>query len=164
MAKDIEKKIAYDFYVNKKSTAEYAAEKAKVTPKTVGAWINKFGWKEQRNARANSTRERLDRINQVTDDMAEQRLRLFKEIKEAKEVGDQKLAASLQKEAVQIDDAIAKWNKRVENLEKEGRVSLTVYLEVMDRIFNSLQVYNADLFMKTLDFQEEHLNDISLKL
>ena len=164
MAKDKERKTAYDYYVKLGLNAKDIAAKGLATEKTIGNWINKYGWKEQRNAKTNSTRERLDRINQVTDRITKQRINLFQEIEEAKEAGDQNLAAKLQKEAVQIDDAISKWNKRVENLEKEGRISLTVYLEIMDRIFNALQVHSPELFLKTLDFQEEHLNDISLKL
>lgn len=164
MAKDKERKIAQDYYVTQGLNAKQIAEKGLATEKTVGHWINKYGWKKLRDAKQNSTENRLDRINQVTDNLADQRLRLFQEIEEAKGSGDQKLAESLQKEAVQIDDAIAKWNKRAENVDKENRISLAVYIEVMEDIFNHLQLHNAELFLKTIEFQEEHLNNISLKL
>lgn len=164
MAKDKERKIAQDYYVTQGLNAKQIAEKGLATEKTIGNWVNKYGWKKLRDAKQNSTGNRLDRINQVTDNLADQRLKLFQEIEDAKEAGDQKLAASLQKEAVQIDDSISKWNKRAENVDKENRISLAVYIEVMEDIFNHLQLHNAELFLKTIEFQEEHLNNISLKL
>lgn len=164
MAKDKERQIAQDYFVNQGLSAKQIADKGLATEKTIGKWIIKYGWKKLRDAKMNSTSNRLDRINEVTDQLAEQRLQLFKEIEEAKEKGDQKLAMSLQQQAVQIDDSISKWNKRAENVDKENRISLSVYLEVMEDIFNHLQMHNSELFLKTIDFQEEHINTISNRL
>ena len=164
MAKDKERQIAQDYFVNQGLSAKQIADKGLATEKTIGKWIVKYGWKKLRDAKMNSTSNRLDRINEVTDQLAEQRLQLFKEIEEAKEKGDQKLAMDLQRQAVQIDDSISKWNKRAENVDKENRISLSVYLEVMEDIFNHLQMHNSELFLKTIDFQEEHINTISNRL
>lgn len=164
MAKDKERQIAQDYFVNQGLSAKQIADKGLATEKTIGKWIIKYGWKKLRDAKMNSTSNRLDRINEVTDQLAEQRLQLFKEIEEAKEKGDQKLAMDLQRQAVQIDDSISKWNKRAENVDKENRISLSVYLEVMEDIFNHLQMHNSELFLKTIDFQEEHINTISNRL
>lgn len=164
MAKDKERQIAQDYFVNQGLSAKQIADKGLATEKTIGKWILKYGWKKLRDAKMNSTSNRLDRINEVTDQLAEQRLQLFKEIEEAKEKGDQKLAMDLQRQAVQIDDSISKWNKRAENVDKENRISLSVYLEVMEDIFNHLQMHNSELFLKTIDFQEEHINTISNRL
>ncbi|RLZ08591.1 DUF1804 family protein [Faecalibacter macacae] len=164
MAKDKERQIAQDYFVNQGLSAKQIAEKGLATEKTIGNWIKKGNWKKLRDAKMNSTSNRLDRINEVTDQLAEQRLQLFKEIEEAKEKGDQKLAMDLQRQAVQIDDSISKWNKRAENVDKENRISLSVYLEVMEDIFNHLQMHNSELFLKTIDFQEEHINTISNRL
>jgi len=70
----------------------------------------------------------------------------------------------LRKQAAAIDDAIAKWNKRIENLHKEGKITLSIYMEVMERIFEALRLSNEPLYMQTLDFQENHLEDVAAKL
>ena len=37
-------------------------------------------------------------------------------------------------------------------------------MEVMERIFEALRLYNEPLYMQTLDFQENHLEDVAAKL
>lgn len=75
MAKDKERKIAQDYYVTQGLNAKQIAEKGLATEKTIGNWVNKYGWKKLRDAKQNSTGNRLDRINQVTDNLADQRLK-----------------------------------------------------------------------------------------
>lgn len=164
MAKKKEQEIAKEFYVNQGLTAKAIADKGLASEKTIGNWVNKYGWKKLRDAKQNSTGLRADRIGQVIETLTEQRLNLFTAISDAKIEKDNDTLAALQKEAVGIDDAISKWNKALENLNKENRISLAVYLEVMEDIFKNMQQYNPGLHQQTLDFQEEHLNSISLKL
>lgn len=164
MAKKKEQKIAKELYVNQGLTAKAIAEKGLATEKTIGSWVNKYGWKKLRDAKQNSSGLRADRIGQVIETLTEQRLDLFGAIAQAKAQKDKVLLAQLQKEAVGIDDAISKWNKALENLNKESRISLSIYLEVMEDIFKNLQAFDPGIHQKTLDFQEEHLNTISMKL
>lgn len=164
MAKKKERQIARELYVNQGLTAKAIAQKGLAAERTIGTWVRKYGWKKQRDAKQNSTNHRAERIGQVIETLTEQRLELFSEIAAAKKGEDKEALATLQKQAVGIDDAISKWNKALENLSKENKVSLSVYLEVMEDIFKNLQFYDAELHLRTLDFQEEHLNTISLKL
>lgn len=164
MAKKKEQKIAKELYVNQGLTAKAIAEKGLATEKTIGNWVNKYGWKKLRDAKQNSSELRADRIAQVIETLTDQRLELFQSITRAKEQKDKDLLSQLQKEAVSIDDAISKWNKTLENLNKESRISLSIYLEVMEDIFKNLQAFDPGIHQTTLDFQEEHLNTISMKL
>ena len=49
-------------------------------------------------------------------------------------------------------------------MEKDFKISLSTYLEVMEDIFQSLQNWDKDLYIKTLDFQKSHLSTIAQKL
>ncbi|MDD3458816.1 MAG: hypothetical protein PHO74_05020 [Weeksellaceae bacterium] len=164
MAKKNERLLAKELFVNQGLTAKAIAQKGLAAEKTIGVWVKKYGWKKLRDAKQNSTDNRAERIGQVIETLTEQRLELFTAIAEAKKAKDNEQLAQLQKEAVGIDDAISKWNKALENLNKDNRISLSVYLEVMEDIFRNLQAYDTGLHLKTLDFQEEHLNTISMKL
>lgn len=164
MAKSRERTIAKELYVNQGLTAKAISEKGLATEKTIGNWVRKFGWKKLRDAKQNSTNNRAERIAQVIETLTEQRLDLFSAISEAKKNKDNEALTALQKEAVGIDDGISKWNKALENLNKENKISLSVYIEVMEDIFKNLQAYDPELHLKTLDFQEEHLNTITFKL
>lgn len=164
MAKDKERIIAKDYYINQGLTAKAIAEKGLATEKTIGNWVGKYGWKKLRDAKQNSSNQRAERIAEVIETLSEQRLELFELIARARREDDKDELAHRRKEAVGIDDAISKWNKALENLNKENRISLSVYLEVMEDVFRAMNIYDAGLHQKTLDFQEEHLNTISLKL
>ena len=72
--------------------------------------------------------------------------------------------AQLRKQAASIDDAISKWNKRIENLNKEGKITLSLYMQVMEGIFEAMRLSNEPLYMQTLDFQENHLEDVASRL
>ncbi|UGU15207.1 DUF1804 family protein [Sinomicrobium kalidii] len=164
MAKEKEKRIAFDYIVNQGVSPTVTAQKVGVSERTVTRWIQKEGWKKLRNAKQNMSAERSERIRQVIETLTEQRIELFAQIKQAKEGEDKQLLFSLQKEAVGIDDAISKWNKALENIDKENRVSLSAYLEVMEDIFKHLNQYDPKLYVDTLDFQEQHINTISERL
>ncbi|CDF80578.1 conserved hypothetical protein, putative phage protein [Formosa agariphila KMM 3901] len=178
MAKDKERGIARIWYVDQGKTAKEIASKLKLTELTVGAWVKKYGWKEERNARENSVDKRVDNIKSVIDDITEDRssarIRLNElkaELKEALKAKDEDeiqlnkdMISDIKKEIVGYDDAISKWNKTLENFDKENKVSLSSYLYVMDEIFKDLQSYDRSIYMTTLDFQEQHINKVSIQI
>ncbi|MFY0714119.1 hypothetical protein J1D01_10610 [Seonamhaeicola sp. NFXS20] len=178
MAKDKERGIARIWYTEQNKTAKEIAEKLKLTEKTVGEWVKKYGWKEERNARENAVDKRIDNIKSVIDDITEDRSsartrlnELKKDLKEAIANKDTDEAAlirtmisDIKKEIVGYDDAISKWNKTLENFDKENKVSLSNYLHVMDEIFKDLQAYDQSIYMSTLDFQEQHINKVSVQI
>jgi len=168
MAKGKEEKLAYEYYVNQKKTAKETAMRVGVTEKTIGEWVKKNAWKKLRDAQVNSAATRLNDIREVISLLTEQRIKIQKQIGEVEatmmETGEKKdLLFDLRKSAVAVSDEISKWNKALESLDRQNRISLTVYIEVMNDIFDNLREYDPKLFAKTMDFQEQHLNTISIK-
>jgi len=178
MAKDKERGVGRVWYIEQGKTAKEIAQKLNVTEKTVGDWVKKYGWKKERNARENSIDKRVDNIKSVIDDITEDRSSARVQLNELKlELQEQQknkdldaieiskdMISDIKKEIVGYDDAISKWNKTLENFDKENKVSLSNYLYVMDEIFKDLQSYNQKLYMKTLDFQEQHINKVSIQI
>jgi transposase len=163
MAKEREQKIARIMYVEQGKQAKEISQMTGVSEVTLSKWVNKFGWKDQRNARISSPGVRLENIRQLINDLSEQRIELGQQVKEAERVKDSDAISDLRKQIACVDDAVSKWNKTLENLNNENRVSLSVYLNVMEQIFEALKVHDEKLFFNTLDFQEIHINDISVK-
>lgn len=54
---------------------------------------------------------------------------------------------------------MSKWNKSLQGMQTEGRrrITLAVYLEVMDSIFRDMQATAPELFRQSIDFQEAHI-------
>lgn len=161
MAKEREQQQAYYYFVEKQKTAKETAHLIGITEKTMSAWVAKFGWKSEREARALSSVNRAENIQQLIDSLAAERIATQKQL-EAET--DPKAAMTLRRALASIDDGAAKWNKTLENVKKDGRVRLSVYLDVMEQIFNDLRVFNYKVYMETLDFQEQHVHDVSAKI
>lgn len=167
MAKDYDSKrtVAHHMYVVEKRTAKEIAETLKIAQKTVGEWIKKYGWKEERDAKAISATKRIDNLERIITDMAEKRLKLEREIEdeEARKEPDRDKIECLRKEVAQVDYAVANWNKSLTNVRKESKTTLVQYLQVMEDIFQHLAQYNYQVFLSTLDFQEHHILEISTR-
>ena len=163
MAKNKERAIAKQLYIQGKTQKEISGL-VNVQEKTIGDWVRKYGWKAERDARISSTKSQTANIKAIISSMAEERIAIHNDILKAKEANNRDELERLQKEASVIDDGVSKWNKTLENMDKENRISLPVYLDVMDDIFKALQNTSPKIFMQTLDFQESHLTTISLKL
>lgn len=178
MAKETEKRKAKIYYVEQGKTAKWIAEFLGLTEKTVGNWIKKYGWRELRNAKENGIDKRIDNIKEVIDDIIEDRsaarlslnklkLQLAKD-QEAKDTdaikSSKEQIGETKREIVGYDDAISKWNKTLENFDKENKVTLSSYIHVMEEVFKDMQGYDQSLFLKTLEFQEQHINKVSITI
>ncbi len=165
MAKEKERRTAHILYVEQGKNAREVAELIGCAEKTIGEWVAKFGWKEERAARQASPAKRSDNIKMIITNLSEDRLRLDREIRNFEnEGGSSSRLSELREEVSRIDDAVSKWNKTLENIEKENRVSLATYLSVMDQIFSAMRNYDPKLFMSTVEFQEQHIHKISISL
>ena len=164
MAKEKERRIAYDMFVNRGKSGKEIAQLLEVSEKTISGWVSRYGWKQEREARVNSAPNGLENIRRVISNLAEQRLLIDEQRKEALEAGDQKAVFMLDKEAASLADQVSKMNKALENMDKNNRISLSVYLDVMDDVFASLRSQDEKLYLQTLDFQESHAQFISKKL
>lgn len=173
-----EQKRAYNWYVKEHKTAKDIAGRLGRTEKTIGNWVKKFGWKEQRDAKLNSFNAQRQRINEILSEYAEQTLYYIKETKTLKEKLRKAMADNKEKaikkyreqineyntELARIDDGASKWRKQLADLDKENRISLSTYLEVMDDVFENMRAFNESLYNRSIEFQENHLQTISLKL
>lgn len=181
MAKTDQKKIAKELFINHNKSEEEIAVKCNVSLRTVQRWVKEGNWKKLRDSKSNGPVQRIERTQLVVDSLTEKRIQIIEDEKIIREkienlVGLEnetiKLARKnlreelefLRASAASLDDAIAKWNKRIENLNNEGKLTLSLYMEIMERIFEAMRLSNEPLYMQTLDFQENHLEDVASKL
>lgn len=166
MAKENECRLAKIMYVDQLKDAKEISTILKVSEATLSKWVNKFGWKEQRNAKLSSPEVRTDNIKQVINGLTEDRINLDRQLKDAERRSATDKAATIEvvlirKNIAQVDDSISKWNKTLFNVEKEQKISFSSYMYAMEQIFNALHQYNEKIFLQTIDFQEDHLNDVA---
>lgn len=164
MAKEKERRTAHILYIEQSKTAKEISDLLGVAEKTIGEWVAKYGWKEERSARQASPQKRADNIKQIITNLSEDRLKLSRQIKTSEETGKVDGIDELREEVSRIDDAVSKWNKTLENVEKESRISLATYLNVMDEVFTAMRLFDPKLFMSTVEFQEQHIHKISISL
>lgn len=163
MAKDREKRIAFDYYTNQGMTAKAISDIVGVAEKTIGSWVEKGNWKAVRDANVNSTKNQASNIKELISELTDQQLTIAEEIKEAKANNDKNLVAELRKQSSALSQEVAIQTKALERID-DNKLSLSTYLTVMTDIFQALENFDKDAYQKTLDFQESHLQTISLKL
>lgn len=152
MAKIREQKLAEDLYIKGKKTAKEIAQLVGVTEKTIGDWIEKFKWKERRNALLGSQQNGIQNINSLID-MYSEKLVAMENDPEAKQ--DQK---------TKLVDALAKLNKTKDGFEKEHRIPYNTYINVMDLIMSDMIAkIEPKHHLALLEFFENHTNELALK-
>jgi transposase len=164
MAKEKEKRIAYDYYTNQGFTATAIAEIVSVNEKTIGDWVAKGNWKAVRDANINGAKNRSSQIKELISELTEQQLELAQEIRAAKVDGDRELVVKLRQQSASISQEVAIQTKALERMDTDNKISLTTYLEVMHDVFKNLESFDKKVYLQTLDFQETHLSTISIKL
>ncbi|MEO7977767.1 hypothetical protein [Flavobacterium sp.] len=152
MAKIREQKLAEDLYIKGKRTAKDIASLVGVSEKTVGDWVDKYKWKDRRNAILGSQQNGLQNINSLIDMYAESLVAMEND-PDAKQ--DQK---------TKLVDAIAKLNKTKDSFEKEHRIPYNTYINVMDSIMSDMLIkVNPKLHLAIMEFFENHTNELALK-
>lgn len=164
MAKEREKRIAFDYYTTQGMTAKAISDITGVSEKTIGEWAKKGNWKSMRDANVNSNKTRAQNIKELISELTDQQLQIAEEIKTAKAKGDNNLVTELRKQSSAISQEVAIQTKALDKMDSENKTTLSKYLEIMNDIFQNLEAYDKDAYLKTLDFQESHLQTISLKL
>jgi len=161
MAKEKERATARILYVNQMKSAKEIAGLLNVSEQTIANWVKKYAWKEARTAKLTNEQMKIENIKEIIASLAKNRLNKQRELDTCK---DEDRANDLRKEITVIDNSVAYWNKALAQADKESQISLRVYLHVMDEIFNDMQANYPDLYIKTLDFQETHINKKSIEL
>ncbi len=165
MAKEKERITARILYVEQGKPANEIADLLNITEKTVSAWVQKYGWKAARTAKITGRDNRVGNIRQIIDGFAEDRLSLQAELSDlVGSGGDKERQKNIRVEMAKIDFGVANWNKTLENVDKTSRISLETYFYVMDKVFKGLQFFDTKLYMATVPFQEQHINEISTEL
>lgn len=164
MAKNKEKRIAFDYYTNQGLTAKEISEIVNVSEKTIGDWVGNGNWKGVRDANFNSSSNRATKIKELISELTDQQLEIANEIKDAKSRKDNEMVIALRQQSSALSQEVAIQTKALERLDTDSKISLATYLEVMTDIFKNLEHHDKDVYLKTLDFQESHLQTISIKL
>ena len=163
MAKLRERSIAKHYYVEVQKTAKEISDITGVSEQTLTKWINdpKDNWKDQRNAKLAKTEIRTDNIRQVINTLCDDRLNLDRICKECEANSDLVGSTAARKEMARIDDSISKWNKTLSTIDKDNKITLGQYIYVQEKIFNALNLYSEKIYLQTIDFQEEHINEVA---
>lgn len=168
MAKERERKLAYHFIVEQGKTSKETCLLLKnlgmsVSEVTMSKWVNDGNWRNLRNAKISNPQNRINNIKQIINDLTEDRIEKSKLLKQAEFNKDEEGVKQYRSEIAKIDDAVSKWNKTLLSVDSESKVTLSTYISVMEMIFDALNKFDEKLYLKTFDFQEAHLNEVSLK-
>ena len=131
--------------------------------RSVSKWINADDgtWKKERQAAVVNGRKQGENLREIIHILADQKLQLLRDIDGAAAAGETERVLELRKQAASLDNSVAQWGKQLAETDKQNRVTLSVYLDVMDRIFDALNAFDPELYYRTLDFQESHINETS---
>ena len=159
------KKEAHDLYVRDGMMCKEISERINVSERSVSNWINENDalWKKERQASVISSKKQGDNLKQIINILADQKLELLRMIDEAIAEGDSDKVLELRKQAAGLDNSVAQWGNQLKEVDKKNRIT-AIYIDVMGRIFDAMKAYNAELYFKTLDFQENHLYEAAKML
>src|SRR5690554_1991144 len=164
MAKKKERQIAYELFVEMFKTQKEIAEIIGVSEKTVGNWVKQGNWKAERDARLNSHKTQTQNIRDLILDLTEEAKELAEQIRLSEAWGEKKEATDLKKQRLLISQEVASYNKTLDKIDKESKFSLSTYIDVQEDIFNALKDYDSTLYLKTIDFQKQHIQHKSQTL
>lgn len=169
MAKHREREIARKHFVEFFKTQKEIAEDIGVTEKTIGKWVAEGNWKAERDARLNSRESQTNVLRSLISGLTEKALEIHNQTRQLESKGkslspeEKEELNALKKESTRISQEVAMYNKTLAQI-KEQRVPLSTYIEVMEDIFRSMQAYDKNLYLKTLDFQRQHLQNTAQNL
>ncbi|MDR3133889.1 MAG: DUF1804 family protein [Prevotellaceae bacterium] len=161
MAKDKERSIARTYFTELGKTCKEIAALIGVSEQTLSTWRAKEGWDDIRSARMSRVSVRTDNIRQIINGLAEQRIELDEDLKKAEATGNAEETAKILQKIAGVDDGVSKWNKTLESLTKEDKLSISDHLTVMERIFDALRQFDEKIYLSTIDFQEYYLQQIT---
>lgn len=166
MAKDKERRLAEELFVKQRKSQREVAKLVGVTEKTIGKWVEEYGWKERRSAAMSNLKSGIENINQLINIYTERAIQIESEDENLSDLDEKQLAEYKKeraKEKISLVDAIAKLNKTKENFEKDHRIPYNVYINVTEQIMGAmLEKVPNKMRPDILDFFEDHINSIAL--
>lgn len=164
MAKNKERQKAYEMFVEMFKTQKEIADFLEVSEKTVGDWVKKGNWKNERDARMNSHKTQTQNIHDLISDLTEEAQDLTERIRDAEARGDKTEATDLKKQRLLISQEVSSYNKTLEKIDKENKFTLSTYIDIQEDIFQALKEFDPALYFKTIDFQKQHIQHKSQTL
>ncbi|MDR1155287.1 MAG: hypothetical protein LBL04_11320 [Bacteroidales bacterium] len=147
------RRSAYEYVVVQDCTQVQTAKILGVSEKTLSDWARDGGWRELRKARQSAVSTANSNLKNIISLLSEQRLKIEQEIHEAQNAEDRGSELELRRKANLISDDLSKLNKTLRDNDKSGGITLGIYIDIMDDIFNNLRIFNMDLYEQTLEFQ-----------
>ena len=148
MAKDKERKLAYDLYVTECLTGKEIAKRLKVQEKTVSDWVRDGKWRELRLAKQTSVDNLAGKYNELLSSLLDRRLTFEKKSNKTD---------SEKEEHRNIIDEMSKIAAIIDRTQKDGRVSLRVHIHCLEKFMAYINTHNPKEFMKLIDFQRDYL-------
>jgi transposase len=147
------KRAAYEYVVVQDYSQSETAEMLGISEKTLSEWARAGKWRELRKARQSAVSTANNNLKNIISLLSEQRLKIEQEIHETQTSGEKERELELRKKANIISDDLSKLNKTLKDNDKSNGVTLGIYIDIMDDIFNNLRIFNEDLYNETLEFQ-----------
>lgn len=153
------------FVENGKSQKEIASIIG-MTEKTISRWSIDDNWRAERSAKLMAEQNIRKNGKMALNNLSEILLSLQKQRNEeaSKENPDKEKIEELDKMIISYADSMSKAGKQVTQILDDNKITLTIYLQVMEDIFNTLLSEDSKLHAATLDFQERHIQFICKKL
>jgi len=158
------RRAAYEYVVVQDYTQTETAEMLGVSEKTVSEWARAGGWRELRKARQSAVSTANNNLKCIISLLSEQRLTIEQEIHEAQFAGDKDRELELRYKASAISDDVSKLNKALKDNDKSNGITLGLYIDVMDDIFNNLHIFDTELYEQTLEFQSMLIKKKTIEL
>lgn len=132
--------LALELYLNTKTTKSDIAAKLGVSTRTITSWALKDKWDEKLS------------LHQATPQDLELDL-----IKILSQLNKQYLEEQDPSERVRISDQVAKFNKTLENLRKEKRLSLTQIISVLKDLISYAETTKPKILPELIDLQDQYI-------
>lgn len=148
------KQSAYEFIVVQGHTQKDTAEKLGVSEVTLSNWARDGGWRDLRKSRQSTATTSTENLKKIISLLSERRLVIEEQITAAMIEGDNDTQLELRKQAGALSDEISKYNKTLLTIKKDTRLTLGIFIDVMDSIFETMRQENEALWEQTIDFQQ----------
>lgn len=164
--KEKEKAQAKMLFIELGKPQKVIASMLGVSEKTISRWATDDKWNSERTARQMATKNikingrlAMSNLSQILIDLQQQRAKEF-----AKDQPDKGVIQTLDAAILSYTHGIAQAGAQVGKIMEDSKITLAVYLQVMDEIFNTLLAEDSKLHSLTIDFQERHIQFICKKL